>query len=61
MLVVAPSFEDAKVEARCSVYTGAHHGTETSGGVDDWERAKPKGRKGGKTAVKKKYPQAPGR
>lgn len=64
VLVVASSHEDAGADARCSVYDGAHHGTGDGGGggAVDWEyeRAKPKGRKGGKRAVKKKYPKRQG-
>ena len=61
VLVVAPSRQDAELDVRCSVYTGAHHGTDDGGIVDDWEyeRAKPK-KKGTKKQVKKKYPKRQG-
>ena len=61
VLVVAPSRQDAELDVRCSVYTGAHHGTDDGGAVDDWEyeRAKPK-KKGTKKQVKKKYPKRQG-
>ena len=62
VLVVASWGEDARCgDARCSVYDGAHLGTDGGGGEDwEYERAKPKGRKGGKRAVKKKYPKRQG-
>ena len=61
VLVVAPSRQDAELDVRCSVYTGAHHGADDGGAVDDWEyeRAKPK-KKGTKKQVKKKYPKRQG-
>jgi hypothetical protein len=61
VLVVAPSYSDAELDVRCSVYTGAHHGADDGGAVDDWEyeRAKPK-KKGTKKQVKKKYPKRQG-
>ena len=61
VLVVAPSYSDAELDLRCSVYTGAHHGADDGGIVDDWEyeRAKPK-KKGTKKQVKKKYPKRQG-
>ena len=63
MLVVASSHEDAGADARCSVYDGAHHGTGRGGsGGEDWEyeRAKPKGRKGGKRGGEEEVSQATG-
>ena len=50
VLVVASWGEDARCgDARCSVYDGAHLGTDGGGGEDwEYERAKPKGRKGGR-------------